>query len=65
MKAWTPALLVIVVLATAAWVGYYLLFPDYPLNTKETLVIVFLSTLAVYFTKWIQGRLKKRGQDNE
>ncbi|MBN1594670.1 hypothetical protein JW933_01960 [candidate division FCPU426 bacterium] len=60
MKSLTPALIAIVLLATAVWAGYYLLFPDYPLTAKETLLIVFLSAMAVYLCKWIYGKLKHR-----
>ncbi|MCD4814543.1 hypothetical protein K8S19_12740 [bacterium] len=54
----------IVLLSALVWLGYYLLFPNYPLRTKETLVIVFLCTLLVLCIQWLWKTFRKLRQSS-
>ena len=65
LKKWTPIMIATVIMSLVIWVGYYLLFPDYPLNAQETLLIVFISASILSLIQWIRIKNKKRANRHE
>ena len=59
MKKPFISLSVIIVLSLAIWFFFYVKTPDAPLTPSETLLVVGVCAVLVFFAKWIINQIQK------
>ncbi len=58
MKATAGTLAAVLVLSLGVWSAYFLLVPESPLTSQETLVVVAVCGAAVFGVRWMLARLR-------
>ncbi|HEX2500112.1 MAG TPA: hypothetical protein VHO73_01555 [Methylomirabilota bacterium] len=60
MKAKAGTLAAILVLSLGVWTAFFLMIPESPLTSQETLVVVGACGVAVVSARWILARWRGR-----
>ena len=60
MKTAISTFVVVLLLSTLIWVAVYVAFPNAPLKTPETVLVVFLCTIATAAVQFAWRRLQHR-----
>ncbi|MGD0098057.1 MAG: hypothetical protein ABSB60_16335 [Terracidiphilus sp.] len=60
MKTITTTISVVLLLSTLIWVAVYFEFPEAPLRPRETVLIVFLCTIATTTVQFVWKRRRSR-----